>query len=116
MSLDDVQDVPTIQTSYAGTVPVLHASAGIRRMIALAYIITWAWSEYRMAADFQGTDVTGQVTMLFDQVESHLHPRWQRSIVKALRDVGSARLGGADLQLIASTHSPCRFSSQAQRY
>ncbi len=49
--------------------------------------------------------------MLFDEVESHLHPRWQRSILKALRDVGSALLGGAELQLIASTHAPLVLAS-----
>ena len=111
LSLDDVRDIPTIRTSYAGTVPILHASAGIRRVIALAYIITWAWSEHRIATQLQGETVTPGVTMLFDEVESHLHPRWQRSILKALTDVGSALLDGAKLQLIASTHSPLVLAS-----
>ena len=111
LSLDDVRDIPTIRTSYAGTVPVLHASAGIRRVIALAYIITWAWSEHRIAAELQGETITPEVTMLFDEVESHLHPRWQRSILKALTDVGSVLLDGATLQLIASTHSPLVLAS-----
>ena len=111
LSLDDVRDIPTIRTGYAGAVPVLHASAGIRRVIALAYIITWAWSEHRIAAGLQGAAVTSEVTMLFDEVESHLHPRWQRSILKALKDVGSALLDGAGLQLIASTHSPLVLAS-----
>ena len=52
-----------------------------------------------------------RVTMLFDEVESHLHPRWQRSILKALKDVGGALLDGAALQLIASTHSPLVLAS-----
>ena len=46
-----------------------------------------------------------------DEVESHLHPRWQRSILKALKNVGSALLDGAKLQLIASTHSPLVLAS-----
>ena len=111
LSLDDVRDIPTIRTSYAGTVPVLHASAGIRRVIALAYIITWAWSEHRIAAELQGETITPEVTMLFDEVESHLHPRWQRSILKALTDVGTTLLDGTELQLIASTHSPLVLAS-----
>ena len=41
LSIEDVRDVPTIRTPYAGEVPVIHASAGIRRVVALAYIITW---------------------------------------------------------------------------
>ena len=111
LSLDDVRDIPTIRTSYAGTVPILHASAGIRRVIALAYIITWAWSEHRIAAELQNAEVISQVTMLFDEVESHLHPRWQRSILKALKNVGGVLLDGANLQLIASTHSPLVLAS-----
>ena len=49
--------------------------------------------------------------MLFDEVESHLHPRWQRSILKALRDVGKELLDGAELQLIATTHAPLVLAS-----
>ena len=111
LSLDDVRDIPTIRAGCVGPVPVLHASAGIRRAVALAYIITWAWSEHRIAADLQGVAVTPRATMLFDEVESHLHPRWQRSILKALRDVGRALLDGVALQLIASTHSPLVLAS-----
>ena len=44
--------------------------------------------------------------MLFDEVESHLHPRWQRTILGALRDLGSALATDVTLQLVASTHSP----------
>ena len=105
LSIDDARDIPSIQTSYAGAVPILHASSGIRRVVALAYILTWAWNEHRIVADRRGEDVVRHVTMLFDEVESHLHPRWQRSILKALRDVGEDLLDGVQLQLIASTHS-----------
>ena len=43
--------------------------------------------------------------MLFDEVESHLHPRWQRSILKALRDLGSVLRESVDVQFVVSTHS-----------
>ena len=111
LSIDDARDIPSIRTSYAGAVPILHASAGIRRVVALAYMLTWTWSEHRIAADLRGEDVVRQVTMLFDEVESHLHPRWQRSILRALRDVGKELLEGAELQLIASTHAPLVMAS-----
>ena len=111
LSIDDARDIPSIRTSCAGAVPILHASSGIRRVVALAYILTWAWNEHRIAAQLTGEKVVSQVTMLFDEVESHLHPRWQRSILKALRDVGSALLDGAELQLIASTHAPLVLAS-----
>ena len=111
LSIDDARDIPSIRTSYAGAVPILHASSGIRRIVALAYMLTWAWSEHRSAAELTGEKAAREVTMLFDEVESHLHPRWQRSILKALRDVGSMLLDGAELQLIASTHAPLVLAS-----
>ena len=111
LSLDDARDIPSIRTSYAGAVPILHASSGIRRVAALAYILTWAWSEHRIAAERLGAEVVRQVIMLFDEVESHLHPRWQRSMLKALRDVGKELLDGAEVQLIASTHAPLVLAS-----
>ena len=111
LSIDDARDIPSIRTNHAGDVPILHASSGIRRVVALAYMLTWAWSEHRIAADLRGEEVVRQVTMLFDEVESHLHPRWQRSMLTALRDVGDGLLDGADLQLIASTHAPLVLGS-----
>ena len=111
LSIDDARDIPSIRTTYSGPVPILHASSGIRRVVALAYVLTWAWAEHRIAADLRGEEAVRQVTMLFDEVESHLHPRWQRSILKALRDVGAELLDGATLQLIASTHAPLVLAS-----
>ena len=111
VSVEDARDIPSIQTSYAGAVPILHASSGIRRVVALAYVLTWAWSEHRLAAELRGEEAVRQVTLLFDEVESHLHPRWQRSILKALRDAGRELLDGAELQVIASTHAPLVLAS-----
>lgn len=111
ISMQDARDIPTIRTAYAGEVPIIHASAGIRRVVALAYVTTWAWSEHRIAANLGGEQGARRVTLLFDEVESHLHPSWQRSILRALRDVGKALLDGAELQLIASTHAPLVLAS-----
>ena len=111
LSIDDARDIPSIRTSCAGAVPILHASSGIRRVVALAYMLTWAWSEHRIAAELTGEKAAREVTMLFDEVESHLHPRWQRSILKALRDVGRELLDGAQFQVIASTHAPLVLAS-----
>lgn len=49
--------------------------------------------------------------MLFDEVESHLHPRWQRSILKTLRDIGSLLETNVSVQLVVSTHSPLVLAS-----
>ena len=111
VSVEDARDIPSIVTDYAGQVPINHASASLRRMIALAYVLTWTWSEHRFASELRGDELSGQMVMLFDQVESHLHPRWQRSILKALRDIGAVFGTGVDLQLLVSTHSPLVLAS-----
>ena len=111
ISVDDARDIPSIKTEYAGQVPVIHASSGIRRIVALAYMLTWSWSEHRIASELRGNAPSRQVIMLFDEVESHLHPRWQRSILRALRDVGSVLAGDVNLQLVISTHSPLVLAS-----
>ena len=110
LSVDDARDVPSIQTALTGTVPILLASSGVRRIVALAYMLTWAWSEHRAAAALRGDEPSARVVMLFDEVESHLHPKWQRSVLSALRTVGSA-LSIEELQLVVATHSPLVLAS-----
>ena len=111
VSMDDAREMPTIVTPYAEAVPILHASAGVRRAVALAYILVWAWSEHRLAATRYGETTVGSVILLFDEAESHLHPRWQRSILGALKDLGETLFGGVELQLLVSTHSPLVLAS-----
>ncbi len=111
LSIQDSRDIPTILTAYAGAVPILHAAAGVRRVCALAYVLTWAWQEHRLAANHFGREATDSVVMLFDEVESHLHPRWQRTILSSLRNLGSALLDNTNLQLVVTTHSPLVMAS-----
>ena len=56
--------------------------------------------------------VAGQVILLFDEVDAHLHPRWQRSIVPAiLKVMDHLTNGDAGVQPIAATHSPLVLAS-----
>ena len=111
LNVRDSRDIPTIQTAWAGPVPILHAAAGVRRVCALAYVLTWAWKEHRLVAEHMGEPATRSVVMLFDEVESHLHPRWQRTILGSLRKLGSTLLDDANLQLVVTTHSPLVMAS-----
>ena len=111
LSVSDSRYIPSINTTYAGSVPILHASSGIRRVCALAYMLVWTWSEHRIAADLRGEETSQRIIMLFDEVESHLHPRWQRSILPALLNVGNELSGGIELQLVVTTHSPLVLAS-----
>lgn len=49
--------------------------------------------------------------MLFDEIESHLHPRWQRSILRSVLAVAQVLHEHAKVQLIAATHSPLVLAS-----
>lgn len=111
LSLDDVRDIPSITMPYKQDVLVLHASSGMRRVIALAYFLVWAWLEHRKAAEHLGEEPTHQVVFLIDEVESHLHPSWQRTIVPALLKVMKELTSRPDVQLITATHSPLIMAS-----
>ena len=111
LSVKDSRSIPSINTSYAGPVPILHASSGIRRVCALAYMLAWTWSEHRIAAEMRGEETSQRIIMLFDEVESHLHPRWQRSILTSLLNIGNELQEDMELQLIVTTHSPLVLAS-----
>ena len=48
---------------------------------------------------------------MIDEVESHLHPKWQRQIIPALLNVTQSLIAGAEVQLLAVTHSPLVMAS-----
>lgn len=118
ISLDDARDIPTIRMPYGQDVPVLHASAGIRRILSLAYVLVWAWEEHCKAAKLLQEPPSEQLVLLIDEVESHLHPQWQRRIVPALLAVAKTLLHQSDaqLQLIAATHSPLVMASSEPEF
>jgi hypothetical protein len=111
ISLDDVRDMPTVRMPYQQEVAVVHASSGMRRIMALAYFLVWAWEEHKRAARLLQEPEAEQVIFLIDEVESHLHPTWQRSIVPALLSVMNKLRTGVQVQLITSTHSPLIMAS-----
>ena len=111
LSVYDARDIPSVKTPYADAVRVVHASAGMRRIIGLAYILMWSWDEHTRNADLQGRAWTEHVTLIFDEIESHLHPRWQRSILGSLLHVAQALHQKATVQLIGATHSPLVLTS-----
>ena len=111
ISIDDPRDIPTIRAGYADAIPILHASAGIRRVVALAYMLTLAWREHRLAAEQLGEEPCDSVVLLIDEVESHLHPRWQRSILKSLTGA-MKQLGTPEaVQMVVTTHSALVLAS-----
>jgi hypothetical protein len=113
LSLDDARDIPMVRMDYGHDVMILHASLGVRRIVALAYMLTWAWREHLLAAEMIGDVPTSRIVLLFDEVEAHLHPRWQRQIIPAILRVVETltQSDAARVQLIAATHSPLVLAS-----
>lgn len=111
ISLTDVRDMPTIKMPYGMEVPILHVSAGMRRIIALAYFLVWCWEEHLKAVELKGVEPESRVTFLIDEVESHLHPRWQRSVIPSLLEVMQLLATETKVQLVAVTHSPLVMAS-----
>lgn len=113
LSVNDARDIPTVSMGYGQDVPILYASLGVRRVSALAYMMSWAWREHLIASKQLAQEPSSRVVMLFDEIEAHLHPRWQRSIVPALLEVVKTLTNDSDasVQLIAATHSPLVLAS-----
>jgi len=106
----DRREIPTLGTSY-GTVPVTHASAGVRRVISLAYLLVWAFSEHKKAAELSQRKPTQDVVLLIDEPELHLHPAWQRVILPAFMKAVGMVAPNVTVQLFTSTHSPIVLAS-----
>lgn len=112
LSAEDARDYPTIVQSHSPEpVRVVHASAGLRRVAALAYMLMWSWERNVSYADSQGLDRAQNVILILDELEAHLHPRWQRSILSSVIHVVENLHAQAKVQVIASTHSPMVLAS-----
>ncbi|NJK43781.1 MAG: ATP-binding protein [Pleurocapsa sp. SU_196_0] len=113
IGLDDVRDIPTIKMPYGQEVPIVHASAGIRRIAALSYALVWTWQEHLRACEITGESPAKSIVVLIDELEEHLHPRWQRVILPALLETVQAltKQYKLDVQIIATTHSPMVMAS-----
>lgn len=106
----DSQECPTLRMTY-GDVPIILASAGIQRAIGLAYVLVWAWHEHLMYAQSTRQEPQRRLVLMVDEVEAHLHPRWQRTIVPALMKVVDEVSNDVSPQLHIATHSPLVLAS-----
>lgn len=111
--LEDPKKHPTLQMPYGQEVPLIHASAGMRRILALAYLLVWTWQEHLAACELTGTQQASEIIFLVDEIEAHLHPQWQRRVIPALLEVMDVLTGSnnAGVQVIAATHSPLVLAS-----
>ncbi len=110
--LEDVRAMPTLRMPY-GTVPLIHAAAGLQRCASLAYLLVWAWFEHHQTARLSKRQPADEIVLLIDELESHLHPRWQRAILPAVLDVVTelTNIDRTAVQIVAATHSPLVLAS-----
>ena len=112
--IDDVREIPTLKTPY-GDVPVTLASAGVRRILALAYVLVWAWQEHRLASELLNKPADRRILFLIDEIEAHLHPKWQRKLLPSLLPVtNQLRTDSnqrATCQIVTTTHAPLVMTS-----
>ena len=106
----DRREIPTIEHRY-GRVPIVYASAAVKRVLSLAYLMVWAWNEHRIHCSMAKRRPERRMVILVDELEAHLHPRWQRQLLPALVSVVQLLSKEIDAQLIVSTHSPLIMAS-----
>ncbi len=111
VSPNDSRDIPTLKSSVGQEVPIVFASAAIRRILALAYLLVWTWDEHLRACKLLDLTPASSVTFLIDEIEAHLHPSWQRSILRSILAMVGHLSSGVSVQLIAATHSPLVMAS-----
>jgi len=106
----DDREIPRLKLPY-DEVPVVLLSAGIKRILSLAYLLVWTWETHKEASKNIGKPPQSKIVFIIDEMEAHLHPRWQRVIVPALLDVVKELEKRLEVQLIIATHSPLVMAS-----
>jgi hypothetical protein len=110
LSVDDSRQIPTLTLPY-GNVPITHVSSGIQRILNLAYMLIWAWEEHIQIAKLKRTEPLKKIVFLIDELEAHLHPKWQRTILPAILQVCKLLNSEIEVQVATTTHSPMVLAS-----
>lgn len=99
----DKQEEQLMYKADHAILPIAQLSAGYQSLIWMAFDIA-----YRMAVlnpDKKEHIAEAKGVVLIDEIDMHLHPRWQWNIVNALKTVFP------NVQFIAATHSPILFAA-----
>lgn len=92
--------------SEMGVLPVSQLSDGVRAMVSLVADMAWRCAKLnpQMGAD---ASQKAEGIVLIDEVDMHLHPEWQQTVIQALREAFPR------IQFIVTTHSPQVLSTIA---
>ena len=83
--------------------PVMQLSAGYQSLIWMVFDIAYRMAVLNPAKEEKITETKGVV--LIDEIDMHLHQKWQWNVIDSLRNVFP------NVQFIAATHSPILFAS-----
>lgn len=89
----------TAEHEQQGRLPSFALSGGVRTMLALVADVARRCASLNPQLSEQASAQTPGV-LIIDEVDMHLHPRWQQQVLGLLRDAFPK------LQIIVSTHSP----------
>ena len=81
-------------------VPLEGLADGLKAMIALLADVLMRLDKAPWAADITGPLTSRPMILLLDEIDIHLHPKWQRKILPVLQKTFS------NAQIFVSTHSP----------
>jgi len=85
------------------TYPIEDLSSGYQSLVWMVFDIAYRMAVLNPDKKDKITETAGVV--LIDEIDLHLHPKWQWNIIDALRTVFP------NVQFIAATHSPILFAS-----
>lgn len=114
--------VPTLKVSYSKEpIRLTEASSGVRRIFSLTYMLVWSWLTHREEVGTFPSRATPakRLILLFDEIETHLHPEWQRRILPGLLAALESQLfvdAPLPVQIIGTTHAPLVLASVETRF
>lgn len=112
---NDAREIPTLKHDY-DVVPFTNESAGVRRIVTVAYLLVWVWNEHKIHSGLSKKAPQRRMVILIDEMEAHLHPKWQRVVLPALLDVTNLLGTELEAQIIIATHSPLILASLEQEF
>lgn len=99
----DKQEEQLMYKVNDAVLPIMQLSAGYQSLVWMAFDIAYRMAVLNPDKKEHITETRGIV--LIDEIDMHLHPRWQWNIVNALKTVFP------NVQFIAATHSPILFAA-----
>ena len=98
LRLDGADGRTLLIDRHGETIAVRHLSHGERGILAVVLDLTWRLAQLNIESADPAIETSAVV--LIDEIDLHLHPKWQREIVRKLTETFPR------CQFIATTHSP----------